>query len=71
MKDEPEYDPYGLEREILSTTAWYDSPAKYIYRQHSQSTFEQSEFMIDQRESMSDQLESKFDNNDDDDDEQY
>ena len=29
MKDEPAYDPYWLVHEILSTTTWYDSPAKY------------------------------------------
>ncbi|KAI3456026.1 hypothetical protein Pfo_012689 [Paulownia fortunei] len=29
MKEKEEFDPYWLEREILNTPTWYDSPAKY------------------------------------------
>ncbi|KAL3851474.1 hypothetical protein ACJIZ3_013356 [Penstemon smallii] len=31
MREEEYYDPYWLEREILYTPTWYDSPAKYRY----------------------------------------
>lgn len=31
MKEQPVYDPYWLEREILNTTTVYDGPAKYNY----------------------------------------
>ncbi|XP_051124412.1 uncharacterized protein LOC127246848 [Andrographis paniculata] len=31
MKEEKDYDPYWLEREILNTPTWFDSPDKYRY----------------------------------------
>ncbi|XP_042010161.1 uncharacterized protein LOC121758819 [Salvia splendens] len=73
MKDKPAYDPYWLEREILSTTTCYDSPAKYVYMANtliqSESTSDQRESHFDQLEPTSDQPESKFDDYEDD--EQY
>ncbi|KAL1555861.1 hypothetical protein AAHA92_11552 [Salvia divinorum] len=73
MKDKPAYDPYWLEREILSTTTWYDSPAKYVYAANAliqrESTTNQRESPFGQPESASDQPESKFDDYEDD--EQY
>ncbi|XP_047947784.1 uncharacterized protein LOC125193892 [Salvia hispanica] len=73
MKDKPAYDPYWLEREILSTTTWYDHPAKYVYMANTliqrESTSDERESQFDQLEPASDQPESKFDDYEDD--EQY
>lgn len=60
MREEPSYDPYWLEREILNTTTMYDSPVKYVKIIKA----------LDKLESKSNQRESTYDV-DDDNEEQY